>query len=498
MDRPSLTRGNYSEVPEFRGEELKPASDSDGWFVSLWYLAKHTHTCKVTVSFKNFRTRRILIFWLEERARKQRRFATTGRNISCRNPQSKESSESSIWRPVPLMQGLACTLKLLTVTAFLSLLVVNYSSAMATATTRALSRTTARSRTARKLATTIQKTLQTTADPIVKENYERYHKYLIFRGHKMPSLRTVALDAVCEFRGTDKPLATPPELSLPVQNDIFQAAEYLIESSFYDDKLAGISLLTHVLMEHHVRMRKKASKQNEQETVSSFLASTSILADELGRLRRVEQLFDYDHMDAWCLVDNMASGFLRRLAFGSLSHEKEILNELFGWAETEARPLLPSSQASSSSKQKQTEEASSNQDRKLLVYQDQAVWKRRAPLITCVSPANQDQLLFRTALSSSSHPPELETGDLLLQACTHNIKLGQGERFASTGAGWVMRYVLKHRAEIGRSWMEENVEYLTAEGVRYALEQHPCTAEYREDLLSRCIRPSKKKRKTSS
>jgi len=301
---------------------------------------------------------------------------------------------------------------------------------------------------ATKLAQTIQQRLAATADAAIGKDYTKVHKYLPNRGHKMSTLRATALEAATEMiEGAGE--SKRRQLSIQTQSMLWDAAQVLVTTSDYaDDKLAGISLLTHVLIDHHCRQQRKAGVDLE----------TLFLSDERKILHQIESMLDQDFLNSWIYVDGLASAFVRKLVWESENRE-ELPDELWTWSNAPARPL-----------------DSTHPGYK--VYQDSAVWKRRFPLIVCVVPVMNNQLEFGENSSQ---------GEKLLHACTNNLKLGLGERFASTGVGWVVRYVLKHHRERGKRWMDENVDILTTEGVRYALEQCNPSEEYRQSLLARAI-----------
>jgi hypothetical protein len=310
-------------------------------------------------------------------------------------------------------------------------------------------------------------------------------EYMTFRGHTIPSTKACVIRALERFERN-------LENDLEFQNDIFNAAEELIiDSEYYDDKLAGIHLLTMVLMEHHVQCRKQYQKQKQRDwssiqspplfVVDPEMQKRSIFANEVQVVEQMQSLFfQPNHMDAKIFVDLLADDFFRKLQYHSYQ-DFAILQSLFAWAETPPRIH--------------------NDPRRTPYFTDYAIFQRAIPILTCYEAVKRNALPFSYSSSSSSssnpttswnhpHPQtshnKKKLGDLLLEACSHNLTMATHERYPSLIVGRILRYVLLHHPKLGQAFLEQHVSYMRPKGLTYAMAEWKVSTTVKDEMMQQC------------
>ncbi|KAL3915391.1 MAG: hypothetical protein SGPRY_007239, partial [Prymnesium sp.] len=280
---------------------------------------------------------------------------------------------------------------------------------------------------------------------------ERYMKGRArLRGNKVPQSEAAARAA----------LAALPEADAHAS---YTAAWQLMRSEFFDDKVAGMTLLSDSVL---TPAASSPPPRSPSPLSAAPSASHEVICVTASLLDEVETLLDnqsFSGVNEWATCDALSSRVVARHLAAHPEHAARVLS----WSHA---PIATSS-----------------------------VWKRRAGHVSFL------RHIRLPASGRRSGWPSVVGDDLfgegfyldLISAC--EAALDCSDRFAQLGAGWVLRYllVLPDRADVRTATKETLVRCapkMSKEGMRYALE-HCDDEQLRAKLLAKVPRAVSRRRR---
>lgn len=311
------------------------------------------------------------------------------------------------------------------------------------------------------LALDVQRRLAACATRATREWFENYVKGTRWRGVKVPPTRAAILAALA---------ARDQRPSLRARYD---AGLALLRSKYCDDKLGGMI----VIAEHVLPTLRLPAAEQSADDAPAAAAIRARLLDDVENLLKDESasgVADWSTCDWLCVrvVGPFAAAF------------PDQARRVLGWSH---RPPDQSS-----------------------------VWARRAGHVSFVNLVSKMGKVGKPPLParargdgggqgsrkrarSEAGAPSGPRADAhfgagfvreLLRSCEAAIVAGRGERFANTGAGWVLRYCLLEAPEETTALLERRAPRMTREGVKYALEKCRDAALKKRLMAAAAARPA--------
>lgn len=318
------------------------------------------------------------------------------------------------------------------------------------------------------LACAIQARLAASASPATKAWMENYVKSSSWRGNKSPVVRAAVQDAVRAAGETDARSVTGRAL--------YDGAFSLLGSTFADDKLAGMILFKEFALED-------PSCRSDVLYPARGDGPAKVLAD-------VRRLFDDDSptgVNEWSTCDWLCLKVLGPYVAGVRPREarRAAARSLMAWSSPRdpVAPVAPASvwcrraghvafvshivdknkNKSTSTSKKAKAKVNVTKKRKYGEGDERERDGEKAGRESAGGRSDDDDATGGDELFGEGWLLEL------IAAC--DAALASRERFAQTGAGWVLRYCLLQRRKEVVEVLKRRGPTMTTEGMRYALER---------------------------